>query len=53
MGVPSKCTIVRATGRAAYELEAKNLQKKQLCSVSVKKALSKDSYVVRKFNLCP
>jgi len=23
MGVPSKCTIVRATGRAAYKLEAK------------------------------
>jgi len=23
MGVPSKCTIVRATGRAAYKFEAK------------------------------
>jgi len=39
MGVPSKCTIVRATGRAAYSPK-QNPQKKQLCSVSVKKALS-------------
>jgi len=52
MGVPSKCTIVRATGRAAYRLEAKPT-KKQMCPVSVKKALSKDPYIVRKFNLCP
>jgi len=52
MGVPSKCTIVRASGRIAYKLEA-NPTKKQLCSVSVKKSLSKDPYIVRKFNLCP
>ena len=24
MGVPSKCTIVRATGKSAYKLEAKH-----------------------------
>jgi len=52
MGVPSKCTIVRATGRAAYKLEAKPTKETTVFRVR-KKALSKGPYIVRKFNLCP
>jgi len=48
--VPSKGTIVRATGRAAYKLEAKPI-KNRLYSVFVKKALSKNPYIVRKFSV--
>jgi len=44
--VPSKCTIVRATGRSA-DLK-QNTLKKQLYSVSVKKSLSKDPFIFRK-----
>jgi len=52
MDVPSKGTIVRAMDRSAYSSK-QNPQEKQLCSVSLKKALSKDPYIVRKFSLCP
>jgi len=36
MGVPSKCTIVRAMGRSAYKLEAKT-HKRNHCILCLKK----------------
>jgi len=50
MDVPSKCTIVRAIDGSAYS-SGQNSQKKQLRSVSVKKALSKGPYIVRKLSV--
>jgi len=47
MDVPSQCTVVKAMDRSSYSSK-QNTPKKQLYSVSVKKALSKDLYIVRK-----
>jgi hypothetical protein len=51
MDVPSQCTIVRAMGRSAYGSKLNTQKKKQLNSVSVKKALSKSPYIICNFNL--
>jgi len=45
MGVLSKCTIVRATGRSAYELEAKHT--KDTTVFCVRKEISVQRFVYR------
>jgi len=44
MGVPSKCTIVRATGRAAYKLEAKPKKETPVFRVRKESAVQKPVY---------
>ena len=52
MGMPSKCTIVRATGRPAYKLEAKHTKETPVFCVR-KEITSKGPYIFRKFSLYP
>jgi len=44
MGVPSTCTIVRATGRAAYMLEAKPTKETTVFCVRKESAVQKPVY---------
>jgi hypothetical protein len=44
MDVPSQCTIVRTMSRPAYSSKLNTQKKKQLYSVSVKKAVQKSVY---------
>ena len=44
MGVPSKCTIVRATGRAAYKLETKPTKETTVFRVRKENAVQRPVY---------
>jgi len=44
MGVPSKCTIVRATGRSTYKVEAKHTKETTVFCVSKEISVQRSVY---------